>query len=198
MRVALVAVVLSLLSACGSTPRRPDAVSADLTLQTERERGLERQPQWRVDGRIAVSDGRDGGSGRIHWQQDGARFEIRLEAPVTRRSWRLSGMPGHARLEGLEGGPFDGPDASVLLHEKLGWNVPVDDLAAWVRGMRAAGGSHVELGDDGLPSLIQQRGWNIQYRQFMSAHELMMPRKVFAERGQQRIRLIVDAWSFEP
>ncbi|HET9047377.1 MAG TPA: lipoprotein insertase outer membrane protein LolB [Chiayiivirga sp.] len=200
LRVVLMALALTVLSACSNTtPRRVNDLQTELSAQTAREQVLHEHPRWRLSGRIAVSDGRDNGSGRMIWQQDGDSFVISLNAPVTRRSWRLSGGPGHARLEGLEGGPFEGPDASSLLREHLGWNVPMEDLAAWVRGMRAAhASSTIDFDAEGLPALIQQHDWVIEYRKFARVDDLAMPTKVFAERGQQRIRLVVDEWSFEP
>jgi outer membrane biogenesis lipoprotein LolB len=49
-----------------------------------------------------------------------------------------------------------------------------------------------------LPASILQYGWTIEYRQFGVAGGLTLPLKVFAERGPQRIRLVVDEWAIEP
>ncbi|MCB1568741.1 MAG: outer membrane lipoprotein LolB [Xanthomonadales bacterium] len=199
LRRVLLVLALGLLSACATAPRRADNVQGELKAQADREKSLAQRPHWRLTGRIAVSDGRDNGSGRMVWQQDGEAFVISLNAPVTRRSWRLSGGPGHARLEGLDGGPFEGADASSLLRERLGWNVPLEDLAAWVRGMRASRApSDIAFDDKGLPASIQQYGWTIEYRKFGVVNGLTLPLKVFAERGPQRIRLVVDEWAIEP
>ncbi len=196
-RLLLLSALAGLLLGCHPLPRqatRPaDSVSA---VQAEREAQLGRRSHWRLTGRIAVSDGSDGGSGRIEWQQNGAHYLITLTAPVTGRSWRLSAGPGSARLDGLEGGPFEGQDASRLLHEYLGWNVPIEDLAAWARGMRAGTSGMIELTPSGLPALIEQHGWRIEYREFDGVGVEAMPRRVFATGGRQRVRLIVEDWSF--
>lgn len=197
MRALVLAGALALIAGCSGVPRRPvisDTVAT--AVQAQREAILAGYAQWELTGRIAVSDGRDGGSGRIEWIQDGPQYQITLNAPVTRRSWRLIGAPGFARLEGLEGGPFDGHDAEQLLREHLGWNVPLVDLAAWVRGLRAGPTGRIEFQPSGLPGLIEQHDWRIEYRQFDQVDGLAMPQRVFASRGPQRIRLQVDAWEF--
>lgn len=196
-RFLFVSIALAALIGCGTAPRRVEAPQNDLiAAQAQREARLAQRTHWRLSGRIAVSDGRDGGSGRLEWVQEGERYEIGLNAPVTRRSWRLVGEPGFARLDGIEGGPFYGDSAETLLAEHLGWFVPLADLAAWVQGARAPGRAQIEFQPSGLPASIQQNGWHIEYRNFQATGTLPMPLRVFATRGQQRVRMQVDDWAF--
>lgn len=194
LRLVLVMLPLVLLLACVRAPVRLDADEALLAGQQAREAVLEQQDAWQLVGRIAVSDGRDGGSGRIHWTQDGERFDIRLSAPVSRQSWRLSGQPGAARLEGLEGGPLEGHDAQALLYEATGWLIPLADMARWARGMRGDATARVSFDEQGLPSLIEQAGWAVEYRDWAQGGSPVLPRRVFAERGEARVRLQVERW----
>ncbi|MBB5209100.1 outer membrane lipoprotein LolB [Chiayiivirga flava] len=185
-----------LLTACGTAPRR-EAGGADgnaLARQAAREATLVADDAWSFSGRIAVSNAQDGGSGRIDWVQTGDTYRIELRAPVTRRSWRLSGEHGWARLEGLDGGPFEGDSAEALLADHAGWTIPLADLAAWVRGARAAGASDVEFAPDGRLSRLRQAGWVIDYRAW-SDDAPLLPTKVFAQRGDERVRLLVDRWN---
>lgn len=202
MRGLLMLMASLLLAGCATSPRRmAPSENALLAAQVQREAWLAQHTDWRLTGRIAVSDGRDGGSGKLEWIQHGARYEITLKAPVTRRSWRLVGEPGFARLDGLDGGPFHGESAESLLAEHLGWHVPLADLAAWVQGARAGGSAQMAFQPSGLPASIQQNGWHIEYRAFedsaaAGAHAVPMPLRVFASRGAQRVRMQVDAWAF--
>ena len=67
--------VVALLAACGTAPRRPPAPAVDraqaLALQAQRQAQLEAIPAWSMQGRIAVSVDGKGGSGRLDWQQQG-------------------------------------------------------------------------------------------------------------------------------
>ncbi len=199
IRTGLVAALALLLAACAGAPSRPVPMPQDpLLAQAAREAQLARLADWRLTGRIAVSDGRDGGSGQLTWIQRGERYEITLNAPVTRRSWRLVGEPGHARLEGLDGGPFSGDSAEALLQDHLSWYVPLGDLSAWVRGIRAPGEAAIRFADTGLPQRMAQGGWTIEYRDFDQALDPPMPSRVFATQGTRRVRLQVGSWTLAP
>lgn len=186
---------LLLLSACATRPvREAGPGEADLlAAQSAREALLAEQPDWRLSGRLAVSVAGDGGSGQLEWHQQGDQAEIRLSAPVTRRSWRLQVLSDGARLEGLDGGTLEGPDAERLLAAATGWPIPVQAMAAWVRGARAPGPARIGFGPDGLPAWIEQQGWRVEYKEWRPG-EPARPRRVFAERDDARVRLVVDGW----
>jgi outer membrane lipoprotein LolB len=186
----------------------PEQQAAADARQQARELALRGQADWSLQGRIAVSSGRNGGSGRIDWRQRGDGYEVELSAPVTRQSWRLSGTPEWARLEGLDGGPRAGADPMALLYEATGWLIPVAALADWVRGLRApsVGPSQVEYADDGRLSRLQQGGWTIDYRWPDQEGDRVLPERIDARRdgggddgrsGEARVKLIVDEWTME-
>lgn len=206
VRVLVLAAVL-LLSACVSRPVRqplsPAQVAAAEALQVVREEMLRGQPVWSLQGRVAISNGRNGGSGRFDWLQDGVRFDLSLSAPVTRQSWRLVGDGASARLEGLDGGTREGPDAATLLREATGWEIPVASLADWVRGARAqgAGSARAVYGIDGRLQSIEQAGWTIDYRWPVPGSDRAtdpaqaLPTRLDARRGDASVRLIIDQWT---
>ena len=64
-RIFFLLLAATALAGCVTAPQRPAPLSVDpLEAQAEREARLARSDHWRLTGRIAVSDGRDGGSGR--------------------------------------------------------------------------------------------------------------------------------------
>lgn len=204
LRALTVAALAAMLSACAGQAVRgpappPLAPAAAEAAQSARETELRKQTGWSLSGRIALSNGRNGGSGRIEWQQDGDRYEVALSAPVTRQSWRLSGDIAGARLEGLEGGTRSGPDAAALLREATGWEIPVAALSDWVRGLRAVGQgpASVRYGADGRPARIEQGGWTIDYR-WPATDASALPSRVDAVRGEAKVKLIVDEWQSAP
>lgn len=166
-----------------------------LEAQAAREAALSGHDHWTLSGRLAVSNGSDGGSGSLTWRQDGQRYDFTMRAPVTGRSFRLSGGPDGAVLEGLDQGPMRDADAEALMARALGWQVPLRDLRAWVLGLRADGGpAQLDFGADGLPSLLQQDGWKVEYRDWYADRTPALPRKVFAERPPYRVRLSIESW----
>ncbi len=192
---ALLLVLLALvLAACAPTTVRPDA--ALLAAQQAREQQLAEYPQWTVQGRLAVSAHGDGGSGSLVWEQRASGLDFVLQAPVTGRSFRLHVDAAGARLDGLDGGPVRGADARSVLARTLGWQVPVKALAWWVRGLRAPGyPAELRFGNDGLPATLTQAGWLIEYRDWYTELQTPLPRRVYASRGDERVKLLINHWS---
>ncbi len=192
----LIAVLFAILmDACTPVLQRPAAAAAaDEPAQARREAALAARPDWSLVGRVAVSQGGEGGSARIEWSQRGKDFDIKLAAPITRQSWTLSRHGGVARLDGLEGGPREGADAEQLLREATGWQLPVETLAAWVRGARADAGAALESDPQGRPALIRESGWTVEYRDW-NAGDPPMPAKLFARKDPASVRLVIERWS---
>jgi outer membrane lipoprotein LolB len=186
--------VLALLVACA--PARIRGNRALLAEQSAREAALASRGGWLIEARLGVSDGHDGGSGDLTWRQQGDAYDFVLRAPVTGKSFHLHGDASGAVLEGLDQGTLRGIDAESLLQEALGWQVPMAELRDWVRGMRASNApAELAFGADGLPSLLTQDGWKVEYRDWFAAMDPPLPRKVFAERGDYRVRVVIRTWA---
>lgn len=214
---AIVAVGCLALAGCVSVPDRGGVAIGDLSGSAEdaalatlqaRERRLQALPGIAFSGRVALSNGRNGGTGRIEWRQDGDHYDLTLSAPVSRQSWRLSGDGTAATIEGLKGGPRSDTDVVRLLREATGLEIPVGALAAWSGGMRADtarfGPARLAFAADGRLARIEQDGWTIDYLDW-SEHDpgdgqppLALPDRINAVRGEAKVRLAIDAWSWTP
>lgn len=171
---------------------RPDA--SRMQALEQRERIVLASPDWSLQGRMAISSPEDSGSGSLTWDQQGAEFRFALSAPVSGKTWTLSGDSTHAELSGLHEQVVMGTSASELLARELGWKVPVAQLGYWVRGIRAPGPAQVVFREDGLPAEIRQDGWKIEFRDFEESDDPVLPRKIFANNGDYRVRLVVRRW----
>lgn len=158
------------------------------------------------NGRVALSNGSDGGSGRLEWWQSGGEYRVMLRAPVTRQGWSLAAGPDGARIDGLDGGPLQGPDAMLLLYEATGMQVPVGAMAAWAAATRADpaqfGPAQMEFSAEGRLVRLRQGGWTIDYVRWQpvqadgpEAAAAALPARVDAVRGEARVRLMVDEWT---
>ena len=199
MRLGAGMALALLLGACAGQKLRPVAADAEsLRRQTEREQALRAHPAWQLQGRIGVSDGRDGGSGTLDWRQQGDAFRFSVHAPVTGKTWVLSGDTTQARLEGLREQALESANATTLLERELGWQVPVTELVDWVRGMRAPGSARVEFRPDGLPARIEQAGWTVEFPAYDTAFSTPLPSRVFASKGAYKVRLAIREWTLLP
>ncbi len=206
-RVSVAAACL-VLAGCQTVAMKPVVVdpAAAQAAQRAREAALGLAagdcavPNWSMAGRVALSNGRDGGSGRVEWLQGDGRMQVSLSAPITRQSWVLAIDQGEATLDGVPNGPLSGRDPGALLRAATGWDIPVAALGCWVRGAHADvarfGTPRVEFGADLLPMRVAQGGWVVDYDDWKAdpVSGLPMPGRINAQRGEDRVRLVVDRW----
>jgi outer membrane lipoprotein LolB len=195
----LVAAALPLLLAACVPAVRMKGDAGLLNAQQAREQALAHADHWVLQGRLGVSDGKQGGSGSFSWTQDGDHYEFVMRGPaISGANFRLSGGPDGALLEGLKSGSLQGPDAEALMRKALGWDVPLRDLRAWVLGLRAdSGPAELSFGADRLPAQLQQDGWIVEYPEWDEGHQPPLPKKVFAANPPYKVRLSIDSWSFQ-
>ena len=195
---ARLVLALTLLALAACAPMRVRETPAALAAQQARETRLAPLTHWTLHAHIGVSNRGDGGSGDLTWEQDGEAFRFTVRAPVTGKTWTLSGDAGHAVLEGVDPQPDRDADAQRLLHDRLGWDVPLADLRAWVRGLRASGSpASVQYNAANLPAVIEQDGWRVEYRDWFADRDPPLPRKVFASRGDARVRMAIENWNVD-
>jgi len=196
LRSAAILITLAALAACA--PVRVRETASTSASMDAREAALAPRTHWQIEAHISVSDGREGGSGDLVWQQNGENYSFTVRAPVTGKTWKLSGDAHQAQLEGVEPQPVRGSDPERLLRERLGWDVPLSALGSWVRGLRAPGPrADVQYDAQNLPAVLVQGGWKIEFRSWFDDSQPPMPRKLFADRGGARVRMAIDNWSFE-
>jgi outer membrane lipoprotein LolB len=182
--------LLVLVAGCASAPRMDPGQWRALAPGDDPAR----MAAFRVAGRLAVSDGRDGGSAGFLWIQDGDRFEVELRQPVSQRTWRLSGDGRGALLEGDPAGPRRADSAEQLLAQALGWNVPVRALARWVRGLPDDGPvASSEFDGEARLTRLDQAGWQVDYRGW---HETgAWPTRIQARQPPYSVRLTIQDWA---
>lgn len=193
LHLFVAASILLALAACA--PVRTRGTAAQISAQATREQRLGAQTRWGLQAHFAVSNGRDGGSGTLVWQQHGGEYSLSLRAPITGKTARLEGGPEGVVLTGLRDGPIRGNDAQTLLTDQFGWHIPVAQLTWWVRGLRAPDApAGLQYGENGLPALLEQDGWQVEYRDWYSDRDPPLPRKVYASKPPYSVRVLIEDW----
>jgi outer membrane lipoprotein LolB len=192
------ALLCLLLGLAACAPVRVRETPAALAAQSAREAQLSVHQAWALSAHVFVGDGdRNSGSGDLEWRQAGDHYDFTLRAP-TGKTWKLAGDSQQATLVGVEPQPVHGRDPERLLRERLGWEVPLAGLSDWVRGMRENGpAAALEFDAQGLPAVLEQDGWKIEYRDWFADRMPPLPRKVYATRGKARVKMSIERWSYD-
>ena len=196
LRTAAVTWIATLVTACSALPEagRPG--------DTERARlygeyfdRLSVFDSWIVSGRLAVSGEEDGGSGNFKWRKGGLESRIDFHGALGRGAWQLESDSAGARLELADGSVYRAGSVDQLVRGQLGWEIPVDSLSWWVRGLAAPGAVEKQLLDEqgNLKELLQD-GWTIEFGKYRVHEGLRLPSRLTARQDKWKVKLALRGW----
>lgn len=191
-RASLALVIGVVLAACSAGPVKPGGLSGTDLDRQEYFAGID---AWAFNGRVALSDGNDSGSGSLEWVQDDVNLKIDFRAALGRGAWKLAAGPGRAVLQTGKGETYYSSDVSELVAQHLGWHVPMDALPFWVLGLALPGAqARLEIDEQGLLRLLHQLGWEISYDRWETDYHPAMPVRITASRDEYSFKLIIRRW----
>ena len=147
----LLALVLALLQ----------AACAELQLQLPPE-----EPQFEFAGRIAVRYRDEASSGNIAWRHGASGDEVLITNPLGQGVARIVRSGAGVVLVTPDGAEHRAEDAETLTERVLGFRLPLDGMADWVRGF--SGGTPAQERRDAAGRLVElrQAGWIVEYQQW--------------------------------
>jgi outer membrane lipoprotein LolB len=141
-----------------------------------------------ASGRLSVRMDDRGQVANFEWQHSAESDQLAINTPIGTTVARLTRDGQGVRLES-DGQTWQAPDVGALMQSRLGWSLPLENLAWWIRG-RAAPGLPSSVDTDG--SLLQQ-GWRIRFIADSQAGALY-PARVDLSRDHLTIRLATYRW----
>jgi outer membrane lipoprotein LolB len=195
-RVAVLAVLTVLLHACATAPPQVTDDPEAERRYVERLARLQAADRWIVEGRLAIRDGDDGGSGKLRWQAEPDVSRLDFHGALGRGAWRLLVSPDEAVLTLADGEVYRAASVDRLIAERIGWPVPVAELSWWIRGLAApVGRAQRSLGEAGQLLDLQQAGWSIEFNRYRVFDDELMPGLVVARRGERLVKFVVGDWT---
>jgi len=177
------------------------------------QQALQQIKQWAINGRIAVQTNYDGGQADYHWQQlNTTDYKIRLQAPLGAGTTWINGDAQGVNLRTSSGEALYDADVDKLMLQINGWPLPVSGLRYWVLGLPSAASSYSvsQWKSNGLPGVMLQDGWRIEFRRYKKVSGILMPHKLFIRRADAQgvgdmgnneedvdVRLIIRQWSVD-
>lgn len=186
------------LPACSTVPK---ATISDPARETAYQAKLDRIisfTNWKMTGRLAVSDDRDGGSGHFSWKNDAGENRMDFHGALGRGAWRLLADEASAELELADGTVRRAADVDQLIHQQLGWKIPAESLSWWVRGLVAPRAfSEKAIDASGNLENLSQDGWTIEYGRYKDFEGISLPVKVTARQAEWKVKLVIKEWKLD-
>jgi len=151
---ALLAPVLGLSGCAAPVPRSTASVAPY-------------REQVALAGRIAVHYVRDGKSeslsGKFTWQQSREQTDVSLISPTGQIVAMIHVQPGMATLRENGKPPREAADLDSLMHQTLGWSLPVSGLRDWLQGHAIAADGSRFAASPAHDTVATRDGWKLDY-----------------------------------
>jgi outer membrane lipoprotein LolB len=186
--------VLALLAGCRTRPPLVTGPGADAPWEQQRA-ALESFDRYSLAGRVAVAANGQGFTAGLRYTQQPQRADLSLDGPLGIGGLRV-GLAGHEiEVINSKGQKLDGPAARAELEQRLGFELPFDELRWWLLGLPAPGKSEVDAASAGgeIRGFVQN-GWHVAIDSRAPALGFSLPRRLTAERGGARLKLLVERW----
>lgn len=186
LRAALYAAAAILLGACSVLRERapaPTIVPAEAQ-------------QFELGGRINLRVQQESFPGRVRWEHEPERDELWFYSPIGTTVAHLKQDSSGALLVTSEGREYRAKALHDLALEVLGWDLPIDALPYWVRGVEwpKAEPTQVQRDEEGRLDRLVQDGWRIVYLGWDQGGIRGLPSKLDLVGQRLRMRLVIDRW----
>lgn len=166
---------------------------------SERTRQVTNFDHWVLSGKMAVRQPTDSGTALINrWQQYGNEYQLSLSSSfLGMGSTRIQGAPGFIELTLSNGDVYQSSNPERLISQATGWQLPVQSLVWWMRGLPAPETPHRLLFDQkNRLAILEQDGWEIRYDRWQTFVDGLpeLPARITAIKDDKRVRVVIASW----
>jgi outer membrane lipoprotein LolB len=193
-RLFLLCLIVFFLSSCTQLPKIDAGLKSRLWL--EHQLAVGKIQSWNIKGRVAVKNDRESGTVTLLWDQFISNYELRFIAPLGQGTYILTGSPGGVVMKDPKNKITMAETAEQILREGLGWDVHLDGLKYWVRGLPEPDIRYSELllDDKGRLSNMEQSGFNISVSKYIEQEGVSLPEKLTIKSDNLKLKVIIQNW----
>ncbi len=188
-------IVILVAQGCTTTPEKRKIVDVEGAWDY-RQALLKELTSWTMKGRLAVKVEDQGWQAGMRWRQQNDQFNMEFLGPLGRKVAWMNGGPSGVRLRTSEGKSSQASDPETLMHNMLGWSLPVSGMRYWVLGIPSpqSRAGQLQLDDVGRLSKLEQFGWEVNYLRYRNANVLDLPAKMTLINKRVSVKVVVSDW----
>lgn len=146
-----------------------------------------------ITARMSARHDGQGVAAHVEWTHERGRDALAFATPMGTTLARLTRDSAGARVELPDGRVVDDADPSALAARTLGFALPVDELAWWIRGLPRPGSAHaLERDARRRAAVLAQDGWTVAYAYADDA--ATRPSRLDVRYPGLDVRIVVDTW----
>lgn len=198
-KLTILLLFFSLLYGCASLNKAPTEYGMPLTTHhlpwKDRYQQLSALQNWTAQGNAAAHSDTKGWNASYNWQQTGDQYTLQLFGPLGFNRIILDGSPSQATLRTMQAS-YSAANATALLQQQTGWQLPVSDLSYWLKGLPAPHDTHFKRSLDINNHLVNlyQHGWQVTYLRYVSVNGTDLPDRILLRNPQWQVHVVITHW----
>jgi outer membrane lipoprotein LolB len=193
MKKFVIIILTLILTGCATLPASQSALNQHMSWPA-RQAQLKQLTSWHIAGATAIQTPQQALSASMTWQQQQQHYQIALFGPLGAGRVSLSGGPGNVTLL-ANGKQYTAQSPEIIMQEVLGWQLPVNNLFYWVRGLPAP---HLPSTPrfDAFHHLTQlrQQGWKIDYLRYTTVNNVDLPSLIKLQHADLIVKMVISHW----
>lgn len=157
-------------------------LSSCASVQQEKARVNFKSPQslqrWTAKGSISITTPDDSTQAKYVWVQEKNNYTIDFFGPLGSYHHHLDGQAGHVSLIDYQGKKQEASSAHALLQQTVGWNLPVESLKDWIRGIKTPA-----------------ENWKITYLSMTQVGAYQLPSTLILDHPGIKIKIKITEWT---
>jgi outer membrane lipoprotein LolB len=153
---------------------------------------------WVIAAKLGIRSRDESGSVTLKWQQQGQEYQINLAGPLGQGSALLMGNADYIVIDRPNQERIYSNNPTQLVQETFGWELPLEQLNYWVRGLATPTIDTRELTftPSGAVATFEQLEWSLQYSRHTLVDQWLMPKRIQAKKDDTIFTLIINEWAF--
>lgn len=192
--------VILLLSACAAQTPMPTPPVQNEQSWEMRQQSLSQLTRWQAEGALSIQTARGTDSMQFNWQlQNQEAYTLRLMGPVGTGYGILKAQPGQSVYFAPQNKVYRGSNPEALLAQVTGWQLPVENLYYWLRGLPAPGSKATLQFDNTHSHLVylKQDGFEIRFQSYSGVKSVDLPSKLLIENNAIRVKIVITQWQLK-
>lgn len=189
--------VITLLSACATQAPLSTPTVQNQQSWADRQDTLNQLTRWHSVGALAIQTAKSNDSMQFDWQvQSENNYSLRFIGPIGTGFGTLKTTPTQSVYFAPKGQVYQDTSAEALLTKVTGWELPVNDLYYWTRGLPVPG-SAADLQFDANRShltSLQQDGFTVFFQNYSGIGKIDLPSKLLIENKDIKVKIVITRW----
>jgi len=189
--------LLLLLAACATKTPMSTPVVQNQESWDNRQATLSQLTQWQAQGALAIQTSKGTDSMQFDWQLHSQNnYSLRFIGPVGTGYGTLSTTPTQSIYLAPKGKTYTDRNAEALLNQVTGWQLPVNDLYYWARGLPAPTSNPTLRFDTNHSHLsgLEQDGFTLTFERYSGVGSVDLPTKLVIQNDAVKIKIVVTRW----